>query len=367
MAKEEYIGKRKQKKSKKSVKEILEEAEQINLNKYKSGIKEEKTAGIKEEKPWQRRKELYAILGILISLLLFFSYLLFLSFSDIQYEPFSFLSFGKTQINNITSYTKNIQFYQNMRFSGSNISYHIDSSCSEDKIANINLAIATIENETKIIKFYPSEKNPKLSITCDSTKKQLSKEYYIAGEGGPTSVINTSLFYIIEKGEVLLFYKENNCENANIEIHEILHVFGFAHSENKNSIMYNTTSCSQILTKDIINELARLYSIKELPDLYFSKASGLKHGIYLDFFVEMSNQGIKNSGDILLKIYTENGKFGEYSFSGIKYGEGRSLEVTNMELPSRDAEKITFVIEDGEEITLKNNHVTLATMENSVD
>jgi len=144
-------------------------------------------------------------------------------------------------------------------------------------------------------------------------------------------------------------------------LHELLHVLGFEHSENKNSIMYNTTSCQQILTNDIIDELKRLYSIQELPDLYFSSISATKHGSYLDFNVEVINSGLNEAENVKLEIYAEDEeeeKIDEFILENVGYGEGKSLEVKNLKI-SRAASKIKFVIVNGEDLDEKNNIIEL--------
>ena len=68
-----------------------------------------------------------------------------------------------------------------------------------------------------------------------------------------------------------------NCNWPATELHELMHVFGFNHSMDSNSLMYPyLTSCNQKLDNSIIEELIRLYSIPNLPDLYFENISAIK-------------------------------------------------------------------------------------------
>ena len=75
-------------------------------------------------------------------------------------------------------------------------------------------------------------------------------DLFIAGEGGPTSITNTSLYNVILKGKILL-YKKSECEEPIVELHELLHVFGFDHSQDPNNIMFNLSSCNQEISQDI--------------------------------------------------------------------------------------------------------------------
>ena len=78
--------------------------------------------------------------------------------------------------------------------------------------------------------------------------------------------------------------KSKDCSYPNVELHELLHVLGFDHSENKKSIMYQLIeSCDQILDQSIINQLKLLYAEENLPDLYFDKINVIKKGRYLPF------------------------------------------------------------------------------------
>jgi len=282
------------------------------------------------------------------------SYFLYINILNISSEPIQFLR--NVSINNSQpSYTSQQQFYSSMRFTDKNISYYIEPSCQEEKKERMQQAFSKLEKETPL-SFYQSQ-DSKILVSCQASKEETPGKYFIAGEGGPTQVINTSLFYVIEKGKVLLFYKNSFCNNYNIELHELLHVLGFQHSSNPGSIMYNTTSCNQIITYDIIDELTRLYSIPELSDLYFQDITATKHGIYLDFNVEIGNRGLKDSEDTKLELYSQdsNKKFDEFNITSISYGEGKILEVSNTKLPSRNVKQIKFLIVPGQELDDKNN------------
>jgi hypothetical protein len=298
------------------------------------------------------------LLFLLLSILAYASYFL-VSQIIILNSPAINLDIKNPEISqNITSYPSGkLQYYPNMKFNHNNLSYSIDSSCSEIKIRRIKQSLEILEEKTKEISFFEVKENPDIEIICEN-KNMPTKEkgYFIAGEGGPTSIINTSLFYVIEKGIVLLYRDKLLCEYPNVEIHELLHVFGFEHSENKESIMYSVSSCNQIITEDITSELKRLYSIENLPELHFSDVEVSQQGSYLNFNLKIKNSGLKKAENIILEITSlpSENKIEYFDIGNIDYGEGRYLKVENLKIPLR-TKRISFFIKGEEEFQYENN------------
>lgn len=266
----------------------------------------------------------------------------------------------------LLSYAANerMQFYTDMRFSKLPVSYSISNECTEEKAEQMQRAIDIMSNET-IVSFIPIESNNSdMAIRCrDIDDKEIKmKDYYVAGEGGPREIINTSLFNVIVKGEILLL-RESQCPEPLVSVHEILHVLGFGHSINQLSIMYNISDCKQKLTRDIIDELKRLYSIESLPDLYFRDINATKAGRYLSFSVEVRNRGLINSENTTLAVYVADEKAGSFDIDLIEIGGGVVLKVSNLRLPERNAKEVRFVI-DAEnsirELSEENNIVVLS-------
>lgn len=255
------------------------------------------------------------------------------------------------------SYEGELQFYPNMRFNKLALSYLIGEECGEDKKTNMLSAFDFIENKTSLF-FYESEK-PDILVNCG---EQYTKEdLFVAGEGGPSSFIDTGDYNVILQGKIVLFYEEN-CKD-NVELHELLHVLGFSHSDNPESIMYNISKCDQVVTDDIIEEINRLYSIQPLADLYFNNIFAVKHGRYLDANFTVKNQGLINAKEISVEIYSEE-KIESFELGLIEFGAGKVLSVTNLKLPSRDIGEIEFFINYPEkEIDKDNNNIKLTLAE----
>lgn len=298
------------------------------------------------------------MLVVLIAILGIFSYFLYSEVFGFNKDPVKLNFLQNNTITNITSYPDgNLEIYPNMKFNHNQITYNIDSSCDQEKTQRTLDALNIIQENVPELTFQESSQAD-ITITCDEkyTPSETSNKYFVAGEGGPTSVINTSLFYVIEKGAVLLFYSKSSCNSSNIELHELLHVFGFEHSENKKSIMYSVSSCSQVLTQDIVDELSRLYGIENLPELYFYDVSAYKKGIYLNFEIKVKNAGLVNANNVKLQIYVDSEEriIDEFDLGEVEYGNGKYLKVENVKIPL-GTKKIKFEIVNSIEINRNNN------------
>jgi len=212
-------------------------------------------------------------------------------------------------------------------------------------------AIKELENKVEKISFYPTISDPDIEITCsEENKPGINEKHFVAGEGGAKEIIQTNRFNIITEGVILLY--ENNdlrtidCDYPNVELHELLHVFGFDHVNNKKSIMFPfIESCDQILDSLLIEKLDQLYSLENLPDLYFQNISAIKKGRYIDFNITIKNSGSVNSENVTLTILDEDKIVEERDLGKFKFGSGVSLQSTNLKLFRLNPEKITFVLD----------------------
>lgn len=236
--------------------------------------------------------------------------------------------------------TKNMQFYENMRFPDSRISYKIEN-CPLQKKEDMETAFSILSEKTPL-RFYPSE-NEEISITCDSRNK-IEGGLFIAGEGGPTNITLSGNFKVILSGKILLI-KESNCPTPNIALHELLHVLGFNHSENSQNIMYYLSDCDQIMGVDQIELIEKLYEFPPYPDLFLENVSAIMHGRYLDTNISIKNIGLKNSENFSLLIYADDKLVKDLFLENMNIGTGKILSLTNVLLSTRNIEKLNFVIE----------------------
>ncbi|MBR9706787.1 matrixin family metalloprotease [Candidatus Pacearchaeota archaeon] len=259
------------------------------------------------------------------------------------------------------------QFFQGMKFNHNNLSYKIDRACSSDKMERVINAFSELEKQVKIIQFYPTtRRDPDIEISCSQADKDADYgDYFIAGEGGARGIIPTGRYNIITNGTILLHESPDQaqkCSWPNVELHELIHVFGFDHSTDPRSLMYPyLEDCKQGIDIEIINKLKELYSEKNLPDLYFSELTIIKKRKYLDFNLTIKNSGSFNAENVRFSVI-EDGKVLDTTnineIGTVKFGAGIFVEIKNLKLNKIGAKQIQFVIDKSnsvKEIDEENN------------
>jgi hypothetical protein len=257
------------------------------------------------------------------------------------------------------------QFYPNMRFNHNNLTYNIDNACSEDKTLKMEKAFDTLSSRTGIITFEESPlKGTDIIVICSMDKKQKNQNTFITGEGGPSKFLNLEFYPLIIEGEIILYEDlyTVKCSEPVIEIHELLHVFGYDHINNKSSVLYPYFSCEQTLGDKVVDDMVRLYSLDPLAELYFGNVSAEKSGIYLNFDVEISNHGLIDAEEVDLIVYGDNRLVKEFPLDPIGVGATTTFSIENLKLRSRGTKEITLEISsETEEYGLVTNVVKLKT------
>jgi len=261
--------------------------------------------------------------------------------------------------NSFPSYTTTqLQFYPNMRFPSSNISYRI-VDCSLEKSSNMIDAFNFIADQT-VLEFYSVDDGQEITVTCGSEIKESEQGFFIAGEGGPTNITSTDRYNVISSGKVLLL-RESRCPQSNIGIHELLHVLGFDHSTESRSIMYPISSCSQVVTEDIFQAIDAVYQDPSYADLAFRNVSAELNDGYLNVRFTVTNQGLVSSSSTVIDISSGDWKIDSVELDPLVVGYGRIVKLTNVRLFPHSIENITFTIQNtSAEIETANNEVTLS-------
>ena len=249
-------------------------------------------------------------------------------------------------------------FLENLRFSHNLISYEIDNGCDNDRKSDMIAAFNIFSEEVKIVSFYEFSKDAldaedaDIKIECSDDFVGLGKNLFAAGEGGPSRIINTSGFKVIEEGTILL-YDSVDCDYPIVALHELGHVFGFDHSDDPKNIMYNTSGCGQRMSEDMVELMVELYSIEALGDAKIKSVDGIIKGRYLDFNISVLNEGLVEIDDIDLTIFANGEEIDVMELGEIEIGYGRTLRVENLRLPG-STEKIEFVL-DAEDLVRELN------------
>jgi hypothetical protein len=272
-------------------------------------------------------------------------------------NPVEFFSKPGNSNFSIGIYSNDMQFYPNLRYVDSKISYKVDSCSTERENEMIN-AFNEVSN-VSVLEFYPVDSNEQIHVTCDEKTQFPKEEYFVAGEGGPTKIIAGDKFNVVFNGKILLF-RDSQCETPNVAIHELLHALGFKHSLNKGNIMFNITSCKQTIGDDIPKFINELYSYPKYADLDFKEVNAEMKGRYLNTNFTIKNNGLKDSGDFKIKIYADDSLIKEMDSDFIKIGEGKIIVLSNILIPRITINELKFSIETNfEELDRENNEKIL--------
>lgn len=308
------------------------------------------------------------MIGKVIFWLLFFTGLAIIAFQVYELLPreaVGLIQQGTSSNNGLQfNYGTTPVFGENMRFNHNDITYHISSSCSRDKNDRMVQAFDIFEDSFDYITFIPISQVElaDIRVFCSNNEVSLGNNLYTVGEGGPSRIINTSQFKVIEEGTISLYKETSRCNYPVVELHELLHVFGFDHTANPSSIMYNVSDCKQRITPDMVNVLNDLYAIDPYPDLVISDLSANKRGRYLDFNITVLNEGLLDSGSFEIALLTRGEVFETFDIEEIRVGHGRTIRATNVRLPSLRVESLNFEVDYYKAVTEFNEDNNLVQM-----
>ncbi len=248
---------------------------------------------------------------------------------------------------------KSYQFYPNMRYPDRVIGYS-DEACSPEKQRDFERATEIIEQNT-ILDFTKSD-SPQIVVFCsDIAPKPEEEGHFIAGEGGPTEIINASKYAVILAGKISL-YRPENCDKPQVAMHELLHALGFDHNNNEKSIMYPITNCNQELDQDVISEINSLYADPSYADLLIEDLQANKSGRYLNFDIVIANYGFKKAENSTLNLKVGDSVINSFNIGKLDIGSKKSLSVSNLRIP-RSTQEIVFEIKSSQPELSKTNNI----------
>lgn len=302
------------------------------------------------------------IMVLLLGMLGASSYILWQQYKDFGGIPFITQGkpdFGSFSTNLSFPEGNNSQFYPNMRYKDKRISYWIEPMCDYEKEQEM-IGAFSILSEEAVLSFYPAVKDDaEISVFCSELAPEPEEEgHFIAGEGGPSRIINTSVYSVILTGKISL-YREDKCDMPQIALHELLHALGFDHRHDKNSIMYPITSCDLQLDRSIIDEINALYSVPSKPDMIIERVSANRTGRYLNFEISVVNYGLEDASDVMLKVYSGGQEVKSFELKNMSIGLSKVLSVQNLKL-SGDSDELLFSVSAKEdELSTGNNRAYL--------
>lgn len=261
----------------------------------------------------------------------------------------------RNYVTNIDAPSKSVQFYPNMRYKNKIISYNLEDRCTLQKSYQIEEALRILEGKT-ILEFYKSLTDPEIRFFCSEIAPSAEEQHhFVAGEGGPSEVVDGQAYAIILSGKVSL-YRTDKCSRPQIAIHEILHALGFDHNNNSKSILFPVTLCDQEIDDYIINEINSLYSVESISDLVVEEVIVNYKGRYLNFNITVGNFGLKDSISSTLFIVADGREKGDFDIGDLEIGSRKFLSVENMDV-GYSVDGIEFVVESDEEELSKENNI----------
>ncbi|MBR9704531.1 hypothetical protein GOV12_03910 [Candidatus Pacearchaeota archaeon] len=147
------------------------------------------------------------------------------------------------------------------------LTYSIDEKCSNKK--KVKYAFSEIQRATdNQVSFIKGNENPDIEIICKN--KPISEDYIktLAESGADEYKVDNTIYHA-----TIYFYSSTHSSGyyPMIEIHEILHTFGFDHNDNINSIMYSDTENNEYIYDNFKNsDIPKIdkYIIEKLKFIY---------------------------------------------------------------------------------------------------
>ena len=305
------------------------------------------------------------LLFFLIVLLAFAGYYIYLNLPGEQ-KSFEVQGFFEEKLPESNASSQLVQFYPNMRFNHNDLSYQYLLDCSVDRKIKMSSAFNEVSVRTGILSFYETTSAPDIFISCSGESVREHQSTFVAGEGGPSKFFKLTPYSLIVEGEIVFNDDESSsdCENHVVELHELLHVLGYDHISDKDSVLYPYFSCKQKMSEEIVEDLIRVYSVDAKAELSLKEIGASKSGRYLNFDVSIENSGLIGAVSVELVVSSAGVEIKSFDMEEINFGSTKTLSIQNLKLPSRNTEEIKFeIVSSSAEYYLDNNFVELVVEE----
>lgn len=285
----------------------------------------------------------WKVVGVILVFLMFVFSFAFV-FENLYRSPVELrANYLEPEEGSIVEYGAVPVFAENMRFSRNLISYSIEEDCDRGRRDRILAAFDIFSREVGVVSFFRGGMDSDIKVGCSEDFVELEGDLFAVGEGGPSRIINTSGFRVIEEGKILL-YKGGDCDYPIVALHELCHVFGFDHSSDHRNIMFNISGCDQRMSDDMVDLMVELYSVEALPDVLIESVEGVLHGRYLNFNISILNEGLVGVDSVDLTILSGDEEIGVFGLGEIGVGYGRILRIENMMI-GFGVEEVEFVLD----------------------
>ncbi len=174
--------------------------------------------------------------------------------------------------------------------------------------------------------------------------------------------IDTGMFNLTKSAD-MVFTPTDDCQNKVTAVHELGHILGLAHTTDVNSVMFNSVDCKAKITQNMIDAVDVLYSIKELPDLYFGPIDAKKTGGNIELNFTVLNRGLVTSKSVPVEIKMDDKIVKILDIPPIEAGEEWWSQMT---IPDESFSSIRLEIGAQEEFDKENNVMNLKEVEKFV-
>jgi hypothetical protein len=270
------------------------------------------------------------------------------TFAAAGYEPFA-LSMN-------ASYP---MLYDNMRWDHMPLRVYLDlNSSNATDVADaegVRKAFQTWENATNgTISFIEAGAREGADVVIGWQKDLGESGIYVTAGTGSPQAYDTGLFNLSESADITLvpiklrkkYRIWTACDQT--EAHELGHILGLYHAEDKQDLMYEHGLCGQSIKPAAVSTLDELYRIRPLPELSFKEASVSLDGAGLHVSFTVANRGLVASPETTVLLKADGKPVESYELERIEPGNMLIFEDVLVEV--ENAGQISLTIDPEEKI-----------------